>query len=175
MNALCENRGHFYTMTADPPSLETLPKKVKKHPPLNSTQEINLMDIPINLTGAEEPFAVNPLKQRDFEQKNRIPTFYQSVYSVVARIRGQICYASFVLDDRKQVCSTRHRTKSLKTCHRQLFCTAFAFLMFKPSTLTQNKKHPDGCFCFGAASDVKSEPKAEFSISSKVIVSVPSL
>ena len=28
---------------------------------------------------------------------------------------------------------------------------------------------------FGAASDLKSEPKAEFSISSKVIVSVPSL
>ena len=30
-------------------------------------------------------------------------------------------------------------------------------------------------FSYGAASDVKSEPKAEFSISSKVIVSVPSL
>lgn len=30
-------------------------------------------------------------------------------------------------------------------------------------------------FVVGAASDVKSEPKAEFSISSKVIVSVPSL
>ena len=54
MNALCENRGHFYTMTADPPGLETLQKKVKKHPPLNSTKEINLTDIPINLTGAEE-------------------------------------------------------------------------------------------------------------------------
>ena len=41
---------------------------------------------------------------------------------------------------------------------------------------TQNKKsHYRGTSCFGAVSDVKSEPKAEFSISSKVIVSVPSL
>ena len=38
-----------------------------------------------------------------------------------------------------------------------------------------NKTHTMVVLFIGAASDVKSEPKAEFSISSKVIVSVPSL
>ena len=63
-----------------------------------------------------------------------------------------------------------------KNSPQDCFLYALLPLRLQVPTLLKQQGTPFGVlYCFGAASDVKSEPKAEFSISSKVIVSVPSL